>query len=158
MLAWIHLPVIASLFLFSWCEVAVSFPIHIGDSFLVLIAASHWVEDVFGVFETLGWNTIFDVAAVCVLGPLIFSGETLTEGLSLMGVVLLFFNVVELIGETLQRLSLEYLASSFRSISRFTIGEGRWEWFWIVSVSRVHLDNTWLIYLGFAVLLQMWRS
>jgi hypothetical protein len=72
--------------------------------------------------------------------------------------ILIFFNIVKFVGHTIQILSLQYLSNVLRFICLFTIAESTRKLGWIVSMSPVLLNFTWLIDMGFPEFFETFRS
>jgi hypothetical protein len=99
-LCWVNFPIIVSFFLFTWCIISVSLFIHGVYLWIILNKCSiHWVEHFFCALKPACWYTK-SVLLTCLsnlLWPFILSSVTLTKWLSLMGGILIFFDIVKLV-------------------------------------------------------------
>lgn len=95
-ITWVESPVVVSVTLLAWSEVHVS--LHVESvRVLVDLSTSSWEDHVLGTFESSCRKTELSLTAGSLLWPIVLAGKALAEGLSDMGGVLAFFDVVELV-------------------------------------------------------------
>ena len=77
MIGWVKLPVVVSVLLLTWSEIAMGFSVHILDVLIVVMSCTSGVEHVFGIFESSAWNTEFHSSSLGLSWPIVLSWETL---------------------------------------------------------------------------------
>ena len=106
---WIKLPVVIPLLLLTWGVVTMGLPVHrSGAGILSDKGATDWIEHLFGTLEALGWHTKLDVG-VSMLRPIVLAAEALTQWLPRVGSVFILLDIIEFVGKTRERLSLDDL-------------------------------------------------
>ena len=103
MLIWIYMPVIFSIFLFSWSKVSMSFIVHLSDLGVLFHGSSHWVKHIFGTFTSNSWHSEWVLSWIFhSTWPVIVSLVRVTERLLRLWSILLLLDVIEFICQTSQ--------------------------------------------------------
>ena len=117
MLCLVQTPGVISGLLFSWREISMSLCIHGPNLFIIILlwCISQWVQY---FLSTLTWHGIQPKRELILFNswPVVSSFVTGAKRLSNLGVVFSFLDVIELISETLQVLSLDNFSDSFTTI------------------------------------------
>jgi len=80
------------------------------------------------------------LAILSLVRPVVASGVSLSEGLSLLGGILVLFDVVEFVSKATQVLGLDNVLHVVRHISALAVAVGGREFALIISQSPVFLD------------------
>ena len=159
-LRWFEFPLVVSRLLLSRCIVAVCLLVHLMH--LLVIAdkgSAHRVQHFFGVLKALAGHTKRMSSILDSFRPLVAPTEPFTQWLSFMRCILIFFNIVEFVGETGKVLSLDYTCDMLRRVSRLSITVVVGKWFRIFGESPMLLNLTWFIHMRLSVLLKsIWRT
>ena len=141
MIVGIHFPLVLSLLLLARCEVTVGLSVHgLGSGVILDLSSYLGVNHVLGILETCGGNTKSNLAILSLVRPVVASGVSLSEGLSLLGGILVLFDVVEFVSKATQVLGLDNVLHVVRHISALAVAVGGREFALIISQSPVFLD------------------
>jgi hypothetical protein len=110
MLSLINRPVILSISLLSWLEVAMSFIIHLSYLSLFLLVPAIWIEYILCIFTAnCGYTKGKSLILLDLVRPVIVSLVAHAKRLLQLGSVLALLNLVELVSKTSKVLSLDHL-------------------------------------------------
>lgn len=158
---WVELPVVFSLLLLTWGIVSMGLSVHgSGRGVVCNECSSNWVEHFFGALEALGWHTKL-IALVHVLRPVVLSREAFAKGLSIVACVLSLLDIVELVRQTCEGLSLDHGVDWVGSVSALSITVVVGVLLLVCRHSPVLLDLAGLVHVGLSIFLQVlrgWRS
>ena len=159
MLIRVNLPVIFSIFLFSWGKISMSFIVHFSNLGVLFHCSSDWVKHIFSTFTTYSWYSEWITARIIYsLWPVIVSLIGVTQGFFQLASIFIFFYIIEFVCKTCQVLSFNHSINMIRSISLLSIGKVIWHIFFIIKESWMDLLYTRLILSAFTISTNMFRS
>lgn len=130
--------------------------VHLGVLGTLLSGTTSGVENVFCVDNILRWETESSFALLGGLWPFVLTGVADTEGLTLVGLIVSFHGVVELVGEAVEVLCLNHSVNVVTHILGTSVGVILKDGLLILTHTWVHLDLTRLHVREFAVLADVW--
>ena len=158
MISWIKVPIVISLFLFTWCKISMGLSIHLLNILTFFVGSALNIQYIFSIMHALRWNTKSNRSIISLLWPTVVSWETRSERFTNVTVILSFFDVIEFVSHTSHVLCFENITDMFRWMGLLSITVVCWISRLIVGKSRMLLDWAWLIDVRFSELLQMFRS
>lgn len=158
MLLWVNSPFVFSLFLLSWRKITMSFSVHISNDLVLVCTTTDRVEDIFSVLKSLSWNSECSSTVLGLAWPFIFARISLTKRFAYMRGILVFFDIIELVSQTLQVLSSYVFGNTLWRIGWLSIGVRRWVIWRIICSTPMLLNFAWLINMWLSVFFKMWWS
>ena len=153
------MPVIFSIFLFSWSKISMSFIVHFCYLRMLLHCPSNWIKYIFSTFTTYCCNSKWiTVRIVNSLWPVIVSLIWMTQRLFQLACIFIFLYVIKLVSKTCQILSFNHSINMIRSICLLSICKVIWYSRSIIKESWMNLLYTRLILSAFTISTDVFRS
>jgi hypothetical protein len=153
----VKVPSVTSILLLTRSKVSVSLYVHFTNVFIFNYADS-CIQDFFNRFGARcdAWHTKLEFPLLSLIGPVISANITLSKRLSNVRGILCLLDVIELISQTLQVLSLDNLVNMLRAkglLSKLV------DWDAIANLTRMNLLYTRLVLVALSVTLDvLWCS
>jgi len=98
----IKVPVVIAVFLFSGSEIAMSFNVHLADFFVFnhTNLSSQNIFNRFGTRSDTGYTKL-ELTTLSLVGPVVSSGETLSQRLSNVRSILALLNIIKFVCKSL---------------------------------------------------------
>jgi hypothetical protein len=115
-------PIVVSVFLLSWTEIAMCFLVHLGYFLLFFLVSTYWIQNILGILRRDGGNTkckLLNTAIsilVYLIWPLVLPLITLSKWFFHHTSIFSFFYIIKFISQSIHILCLYHLIHMLRSM------------------------------------------